>query len=378
MLPALGIAVAVAGGWYVLRLRQALALLERSAEQWAGNRMGFYDLPSTFWWYLQTLPGVISTFFAYLLGFSIVAAIAFRSRANKVLYALLLALLVLMYFIAATRSGTSGWMNFSAVLPIAAVLTSVGVMVIVERLRFRPALNSEGALAWTHSASRFRSLTAGMFLAVVVSMAVLNYSIVAWGMPRADVVLRALGSPLERACGWRMNVAFCANPPSREDWQIERILDVVMETPKCQQGECQIVAIVQHPDYFSNAALRRGRLRNYPDTTLDISRSGGWLIRSVDINWLTADFIVTLLEGRGTDYQKAVTQLIEDPPAAFDGVFERVDDYSLPNGQVVRLIRRAEPLDRNRSSALIYALDIPEATQRQLLELLKPSASPEG
>lgn len=95
----------------VVVLKAVLTLTEVSSSSWTTEQYGFPDVAPSFFWYLQTMPGVITNFITGLFGLGCVAFL-FAQRPYRLLLSLTF---VLMYVGMGLRQGTLAWMNFAAV-----------------------------------------------------------------------------------------------------------------------------------------------------------------------------------------------------------------------------------------------------------------------
>jgi glycosyltransferase involved in cell wall biosynthesis len=361
LLPAGLIALGLTAVWYLPHHHELLFLAEGSAADWRTVRYGFENVPPTFWWYAQTMPGAISYFFTLLLAGSLLSALLRRR-----FYSLLIALtFLLVYAGLGLRQGTFAWMNGAAMLPLAAVLSAIFCVdlldfalqhsqsVLTQHKRLAPFLNAKSISA--------------LSIGIIIFFMAFNFFVVNWGIPHsARPIAQSLGMPLDSACGWRMVVAFCPDQARQEDWQMDEILQRLHKERECQTVGCSLVVVTESAGAISQPALAYQHLQNIPDTPLLIVpiQDDGLM----NLNWLTGDYLFYIPQLANHEYATAVTHLLQNYPANLEPKYEEVAQYALPRNWTAVLLKRTQPITHPEAVQLIEALDIASSEKAKLLE----------
>jgi hypothetical protein len=353
LLPAGLLVVGLTAVWYLPHRLDLQELAEGSAAAWDTVRYGFQQTPPTFWWYAQTMPGAISYAFTFLLAASLLSALLRRR-----FYPLLMAIsFLLVYAGLGLRQGTFAWMNGAAMLPLAAVLTAIFWVDLIDYASER-----------SPKTTLFHARTIpALLIGLLVLLAAVNYGIVNWGVPKGgEALARSLGVPLQTACGWRLVVAFCPDPPRAEDWEMAEILQSLLNEPDCRTAECSLTVVTESAGAISQTTLAYEHLQAFPDTPLlivPIQDDG-----LTNINWLTTDYLIYIPQLANNEYATAVTQLLTHYPTNLEPKYEEVAQHALPRNWTAVLLKRTQPFTHPDAVQLIEALDIPSAEKAKLLE----------
>jgi hypothetical protein len=379
LVPAMVIALALPAVWYVPMLEGVLNLLQE-AEKWSVVQYGFDHVAPSFWWYARTAPGALSIFFSGLLIVGCAAILLLRSRVDKPAIAIVALFGGCIYVGLSGRQGSLAWMHLALGLPVVAVLTAVGVMVLVESISSARGLAPTGiATARQKWRVRLSKGLANAIILVCVGMACLNYLIVDWGTPRSLAVWQLLGSPLGETCEKRLNLAFCPNPPVGGDWKSSEILQAVLDDPDCQRRQCTLVIVANWRDNFSYSHLRYHLAQDFPRAQLAIQRA---VASRPSIAWLTGEYVVYLTQWDGDAYQDAIIDVLETPPGPYEGLFQEVKLFPLPNGYTARLLRRTRAITADDAAELVGLLGVPESVDEELKAqaeaLREPTAAATG
>jgi dolichyl-phosphate-mannose-protein mannosyltransferase len=353
LLPGVILALAIILPWYGLNYSRFLNLIQHSAGHWSKIRVGFNNVPASFWWYALTLPGAISYLFATLLAVSLVVNII-----RKQAYPRLLAVLfIIMYAGIAYRKGTLAWMNAAPLLPLAGVLSAL-LLIEINDLTISPRFPDSIKRLW-----RFFT---GFLLILYIGAGIYIFSVITWGIPAGCTpVTRALGAPLDTACHCRMTVAFCPNPPRAEDWRMSDILQTILDDWGTRKDECSLAVVSTSVENFNQSTLKFHLIRDFPGTDMEINRLERWDGHS-QLNWLTSDYLVYIPKfGRGI-YSKKVMSFLEDPPSAFSQAHLKLASFSLPNNRTAILIKRTGPLALEEAVTSIKALNISRDLKEEL------------
>ncbi|WP_420643243.1 glycosyltransferase family 39 protein [Candidatus Leptofilum sp.] len=341
LLPGLVIAGLLTAAWYYLVRDDVSGLVVESATNWSSERYGFSNIPASPFWYLWTLPGVITNFFTYLFGAGLVVYL-FVKRPYRFMLSLTF---ILMYVGMGLRQGTLAWMNFAAVLPVVGVITAVFIMDLQDALGDAPS-------------QRLGELFTRCLLVTAVFVAIFNaYVVTAELGDNSERLAQTLGAPLETSCGWRMVVAYCPNPPRQQNWQELAILQTILEDERCSEATCSVAVVTESAEIFSFASLRYFRMQNFPQAELSIvpiRRHGRY-----SADWLTTDYVVYIPQLKNNPYANGVSTVLQNPSETFGDIFEDIAQFPLPRGWDVHVLHRARSLTEAEVSAYLAELDVP-------------------
>jgi hypothetical protein len=207
------------------------------------------------------------------------------------------------------------WMYFASALPAAAVLSAALVLRVPSR-RLSAAL------------------VAVCLVAGAITFSASNWGIAPWMRPLAT----ALGAPIgSSTCLEPKSMAFCPNPPRREDWHGRDILETIHTRRDCRRHPCRLL-VLQYNYHFSRVVLSFFRKDGWPDSRLVISQVSpayprAHLARDVQ----TTDYLV--YEDAPNDPLDGRIGSLLSPPE-FTRSHREVAAYPLPNGRTARLIER--------------------------------------
>ena len=374
LLPAGLIAVGFVAAWYIPNNQSILALQNDIAINWSDQTYGFGGIPHSFWWYARTAPGAISIVLVILFLIGLVACLVLWRKGPLALWITFVGI----YVAQSLRQGTYGWLNFAAVLPVVAAITSIGILAIGNLiLKFR-----SGIMLLAHSrvmrsnarASQLISpqgttlkpapmiltdLQAGKYRPISIMLAILcvgvasfNFYFVAWGNGSwSHPIASFLGAPLDSGtCIKRIDLAFCPVPPQHDNWQVDEILDFILAQPDCRSQGCNLV-VVPKQDTFNSILFDSTLIRDFPQSrkTIHISSADGWSGAPGDAQWVLGDYLVYIPSWRGQDAPReiqignAVTQLLESPPPIFADLHQEIASFALPGGLMAKLVKRSQP-----------------------------------
>jgi tetratricopeptide (TPR) repeat protein len=373
LLPAGLIAVGFVAAWYIPNSQSILALQNAVAIYWSNQTMGFGGIPYSFWWYALTAPGAISNVLVILFLMGFVACLFLWRKGPLALWTTFVG----MYVCLSLRQGVYGWSTFSAVLPVVAAITSIGILAIGNLiLKFR-----SGIIHMAHSivmrsnarvsqlmipqgttlkpilmmptevqAGKYRPISIALAL-ICVGVASFNFYFVAWGngswsQPIASILVAPLDSNI---CNKRSVLAFCPVPPQHDNWQVDKILDFILAQPDCRSHGCNLV-VVPKQDTFNSILFDYTLLRDFPQSrkTIHISSADGWGGAPGDAQWVLGDYLVYIPFWRGQDALReiqigtAVTQLLESPPPIFADLHQEIASFTLPGGLIAKLVKRSQ------------------------------------
>ncbi|MCP4362625.1 MAG: hypothetical protein GY796_31870 [Chloroflexi bacterium] len=351
------IALILTALWYLPHIDPLTNLIKESASAWSLVSYGFRNVPPTFWWYAQTLPGTISNFFTVLLALGLV--VGFIKR--KLFPVMMSLVFILMYIGIGLRAGTLAWMNGAVILPLAAIITAAFITDLIEYL---PSTIKKISRNNPISIVGIRLINS-ILLTLVFFFAILNYSIVNWGIPSvSDPIANMLGIPLKSACGWRMVIAYCPDSPHDEVWQIEMILETVLD--QCQHIDCQLALVTDHVVTISHSGLEYHLVRAYPATNLTIYSA---VFRGEkNISWLISDYLFYIPQLENNEYSTAIKALLEENLENDDSDYEVIKRFVLPRNWTGILLKRKSPLEYDEAVQTINQLEITPEIKEQLLE----------
>lgn len=211
-----------------------------------------------------------------------------------------------------------------------------------------------------------------------------------WGVPTfIQGIVQALGAPLESGCVWRMEVAFCPNPPRNEEWPLTHILGSILSDQGRISNEKPVLSLASSSlEGFNHGALKYCLVRDFPGSAMTILSSGlsdevsamgnyreqdklRQLLRFYNLSWLTADYLAYIPQLKNELYAKALVSFLDNPPAIFKGTHHEVAQFSLPNGWTVRLLKRTGPLTATEAEVSVGLLELPEGIKKHLQEEAK-------
>lgn len=337
--------------WYLSVWQDVTALAQESAANWHSVRYGFNQIEAGFWWYLWTFPGAISIFFTAVF----LAGLLINLLAGQRYPFMLSLIFILMYLGMALRQGTLAWMNFAGILPVVALVTAVFLNDLVESSR------ASDQMRLKHGNSRSVSrLFAQLLLFSAVGLAVFNFALVTTRLPEnAQRLAETLGSPLEVACGWRMNIAYCSNPPLNQDWHEREMLQAILAAGGCLETPCSAAIVTESAEIFSFSSLRYFLAQEFPEASLEILP-----IRTQDLysmDWLTTDFLIYIPQMQNNAYTNSVVAFLQAPPAHFAEVYDEIGQIPLPRGWQAHILQRNRLLDAQETAEFIQMLAMPEA-----------------
>lgn len=227
LLPAALLCIGITAVWYAHRWHDILAFGRGIQNVAVSSESG--NMFTIFGQYAATLPGAISSVQTALFVISLIVHLLVRK-----FYPLLLTILFfLMFGIMSMRMGRPHliWAHFAGVLPLIAVLTASGLIQLYESVSKRIKKSSFRILPVSYFSKTFTTL---LFIVCIAGSGV-SFSIVTWGFPGGynRSFFRLLGIPQDTTCESRMNVAFCPNPPRRENWRMSAILQSIGDDHFC-------------------------------------------------------------------------------------------------------------------------------------------------
>ena len=349
VLPGFLMVVLLTAAWYLHVWEDVTELAQESAENWNTVRYGFNHIEASFWWYLWTFPGAISIFFAAVFFASLTINLFTRQR-----YPFILSLtFILMYLGMGLREGTLAWMNFAAVLPVVGLITAVFLDDLFEVVRKEP-------IQWLNRANppRVDQLFASLLIISAIILAIFNFYMVTGKVPeRAKHFAQTLGAPLESACGWRMNVAYCPNPPLDQNWQERKILQAIINASGCLEDPCSVAIVTESAEIFSFSSIRYFLAQEFPEVAMKIVPIRTQNLHSID--WLTTDFLVYIPQLQNNEYANSVIAFLGNPTEDFAEIYHVVEQIPLPRGWDVRIVKRTRLLNEQEIYQFVDALDMP-------------------
>jgi tetratricopeptide (TPR) repeat protein len=364
VLPSALVSIGAILNWY---LRFGLPLLDSisavSASIPDGGKVFFgpsyQGVPYPFW-FIVSSGLALSTVLAVLFWFSLVVVNVKRQPQTLILTFIF----VSMYFTHNMLLGLS-WRYFSQALPIIAALT--GFWIVSIRNKFVSTL-----------------------LAIVcVVVSVFNFVTVSWGVsPVSKPVAVALGMHSNSGGFCRPSYAlYCSDPPNPEEWPTRKMLSLVFDDPKCNEGNCRLLVITPNLDYCQ--AFPLSAAIDFPDTKLKITCIlfflGAWKsdistgTEYYDIpSLLESDYIIFTLRKPypgidrlyNPEWLLTTDNFFNTPPALFSEAHRIVAEYSLPGAlRKAVLYKRIQPLTLEEAEQAVSALALPDGGKFRTLEL---------
>ena len=356
--PSLLVALILTAVWYIPQITGVTYLVELSASQWSAARYGFSHIPASFWWYALTLPGAISYLLSGLFFISLAVYLFARQRFP---FALAVTFL-LMYLGFGLRQGTLAWMNFAPILPVVAILTAVFLIDFVNYTGNKQFVQT----AVQPQTWQMDRLFAVFLLLVSIVAAGFNfYAVTGKLSANSKLAAQLLGAPLDSACGWRMNVAFCPNPPRQQAWPLQDILQIPLDDPLCQEKVCTLAVATESAESFSNTTLSYALSRDFPGANIDIVPIR-LQSRQYSLDWLKSDYLVYIPQIQNNPYANAVAQFLVQPPASFAEHYAEVGQIALPQGWTAVILKHTQPLTDEEISAFANMLNVSDDVKANL------------
>jgi hypothetical protein len=359
LLPGAVIALVLIVPWYITTGVELLDIVQRLSDPelaelrgMARLSIGFPEARSLFWWYAQTAPGALSNVLAGSAVIGLIHALWRRRQPGLVLALILVA----SYFTLSREAASRVWWNFALVLPIVACL-SAGWLVDLRR--------------------RWLAVTLS---AVCAAVAVLNFSVVTWGIsPWSRPLAIALGSPLmdNETCRSRVTAALCPAPAQPVDeWPTQEILRQILKDPQCREGHpCRLMVVHSHYGIWRRR-LEYYMARDRLHSKLEIVKTGG-RIYAHPYNLpglLNSEYILYPdLRRIGMDgtYLTVSIYFLRSPPDLFRAAHETVASYECPQ-LTFKLVRRIKPLTIAEAEVSITALQLDDRLKSRQYEVLIP------
>jgi tetratricopeptide (TPR) repeat protein/4-amino-4-deoxy-L-arabinose transferase-like glycosyltransferase len=341
LLPAMLFAALITLGWYLPHINSILELGRAVRIEFGLATRGFYYIPRSFWWYALSAPGALSNALALMFVVGLAVCVARRRMGPLVL----VTAFVLIYIAFAQRPGDLGWLHASALLPVAAAITGVG---LVELRYLRLGMGT-----------RVSHLLSNGLVWGAVAIAAFNFSFVTWELGTwSKSVASALGSQHEKAmCTFRMNVIFCSFPAREEEWHVDDFLKIILNDPECEQRQCTLTVVPDH-DYFNIATFESTMVRAYPTSrqNLQLKEPGGWRVGLGDGEWILSEYLAFIsgirYRGRDRDVRTEITRLLQSQQPVFANKQVEVVSLPLPDDWTASLIKRTEALTVEEESQL--------------------------
>ncbi len=358
LLPAGIIAFLPTAIWYYIKYDKVQALIYRSETYWYKISFGFREIPISFWWYLKTSPGVLSTIMVALLGISLLYNLVKR-RENSFLLTIIL---LLMYFSQSyLKAGAVGWKYFVAILPACAVVTAVFVVDFLET-----GLRSKTKYYLIKIAS------IAVFLTCIFA-SLLNYTIVSFDFPKMNQsTLNLLRSPITSSCNWPIALGFCPYPAVKEHWSdsADKIIRYLHELPDCKTKECNLTLINSSGGRLSYSGLRYKLLEDFPEYKIKISKIKTSERSGPNSDWLTAQYLLSVPKLDNYFYSYAVNFLIENKQNPFSESLKLIEHFKFPDNYNAKLYKRVRNLNTQQSIDSINMLQIPDDLKNKLVKEL--------
>ena len=384
LVPAAAIAVGLTLAWYLTAGRSVidlqLRLMQPSLAEFRGFKLiarGFPSVEPGFWWYARTAPGALSNVLSVFIVLGLVFGIIRRHGLTMFLVFWFLADYVLLGL-----NTTFCWWSFAAILPIAAVLTSVFVT------GMRPKWLARGCTVLCVATSAFA------------------FVVVTWGVPLYLWRLATVLGAEEKGC-WQGLVVFCPLPAGAEDqpWPVKDMVEAVVRDQDSQEARTRWLDLLDIPGgkegrCWGAQPCPPGRrtgvwagvlnyviARDWPSATLRVfgPNAPTWgdpysfeILRADYILYEEQDTLPKWMErNRDMAYDFAVRKFLHAPPPAFVQSHERVATFQGPDVRRAALVKRVRPLTAEEAERSIAAIELSEAekaTGYSLLGALRSSA----
>lgn len=357
------IAFALTALWYVPNFKPLYDSLGYAERCCRDGGISFFSVAYSPLWYLKTMPGALSNYFAALLLIALVVLVFSKNRERRLLP---LGFIILSVLITGRPPAAFSWVYFAANLPLAAIATALLVTDVRDWLIER-----------TGRGARIFKIVGNGFLAVTIIYAAFNFFVLNAPLPAwANAAAGFSGSPKDGTCAERLNVAYCPNPPLAEDWRIPEVLTAMGSDPRClDRNQCAVTMVSEiMAEEFHHGMLAFFLIRDFPRINIKLGgvvqvlTETGDLVLDHTLDWLVADYVVYIPSYQTYLYDGAVARLLEQETAVPSLIYETAAVSTLPKGRVLKLLRLKKRPTRSQAAAYISRLEIPSDEKEMLME----------
>jgi tetratricopeptide (TPR) repeat protein len=341
LIPATSLAALLSAAWYVTWGRRLFSqyhsLVSESLASYRGYEtltFGFPEIPGSPYWYLQTAPYALSWPLALLGAAGLVAGVASKSTARR-----LLALQVVSgYLLQTALEDALAWWRLVGVLPALGLLSSL-LLTTISRRRLR-----------------------AFVVASLSICAIFNFVFVLGAAPsRAEPLARLLGASIDTpTCEIKARSAcvYCPVPPEEGSWPLGEILERIALEPKCKERTGCVLTVVQGKD-LSTVLFRYWKERIHPELKLEILNLGSsaWGHQFRLEALMTSDFLLYPgASAGGNNFNSVTLRFLQSPPPSFQRTHRLLQRFRLPDGSYVRLVERTGELSAQEVEEVLSAL----------------------
>lgn len=247
--------------------------------------------------------------------------------------------------VAHAQPGAKSWQTFAGILPMLAVLSAVGAVLFLDRVKS----------LFKEEKARRMTVVAGM--STMTAAAALTYIMVNWGRPSDPPIIGTL-TGVQPTC--IVDGGACMNPPVGGDWFAREVVSAVISDARCPSKVCVVSVLGHRQKYFSDEALTYSLVIEHPAESR-IQDGGFYPARNVVFRRVAgtledaraqisgSDFVL-LLEGNRYEPARSGNEFVENetllnsevlkatlPPSATSAV---VLSRLLPTGERLMLVAR--------------------------------------
>ncbi|HSV44034.1 MAG TPA: glycosyltransferase family 39 protein, partial [Candidatus Bathyarchaeia archaeon] len=332
LVPGALVAFGLTALWYVPNFKPLYDSLGYAERCCRDGGISFFSVSYSPLWYLKTMPGALSNYFAALLLISLVAFLFSKNRERRLLS---VGFIILAVLITGRPPAAFSWVYFAVNLPVAAIATALFVTDARDWL-----------MGKIGRGVRIFKIVGNGFLTVTIIYAAFNFYVLNAPLPAwANAVAGFSGSPKDGTCAERLNVAYCPNPPLAEDWRIPEVLTVIGRDPRClDRNQCTVTMVSEiMAEEFHHGMLAFFLIRDFPRINIKLSgvvlvlSETGDLVLDHTLDWLSADYVAYIPGYQAYPYDGAVARLLERETAAPSFLYEIAAVSVLPKGRELKL-----------------------------------------
>lgn len=352
--PAALLVLGVIVGWYssfgssLLDSLQALSSDELADYRgYAVFTFGFANVPTGFFWHLQTMPYAISNVFTAFFGVGVIILLVKHRRTDL----LLLAAFLGAYVYSATAA-TKTWMHFAGILPVMALISAIWLDEIKGKI-MKIAL-------WT----------------ILLFTGLFAYCYVNFG-EGTTIIARALSAPMtpQGQC-LAVDMVFCPSPPDSYDWEKLHLLILkrIKSDPECRKGGCNVLALIPN-EPIANNTLEYYQQTKFAGSPLRIVTIRPAAFKIIPFNFgvlLQSPFIIFSDKKYTEIYAAAAGRLLFDQPEPFALSHQVIETFTLPDNHKLYLLKRTAPLTLSEAQDVIRSLDLDDKYKFGQYRVLAP------
>lgn len=256
------------------------------------------------------------------------------------------------------KPGAYGWKYAISMLPACSVLIAVFIMNLTEWAYF---INKK---------SRVLKLLSMLLLIYFISISIFNYSITSAGMPELkDNTLKKFKLPVKSSCGWPLTLEYCPYPPTKDHWTNDMItiIEYFNNIPECKKSSCKITLINSSLKMISESKIRFLELQNFPDSKLSFSYIKTTERLGPNLNWIYADYLISIPGMDNYYYSNAVNSLIHNKKEPFTKSLKLIEHFNFSDEADAYIYKISKPISYEITVRSIKKLNIKGSLRKKLI-----------